>query len=94
MEVDKGDDKVKRAAKSSGLAAFSSKNAINEQPTPNPERITRGKGDTVAITVRLTKSQWLTLRTFAMSQGETLQTVAVNGFNRELIAAGLPPLDK
>ena len=55
-------------------------------------RIRRGKGETVALTVRLPKADWMTLRQFAMSEGETLQTIAVNGFNRELIAKGHPPL--
>jgi hypothetical protein len=34
----------------------------------------------------------MSLRQFAMAEGETLQTVAVNGFNRELVAKGYPPL--
>ncbi len=55
-------------------------------------RIRRGKGDEVAITVRLPKVDWMALKQFAMLEGETLQTVAVNGFNRELIAKGYPPL--
>jgi hypothetical protein len=55
-------------------------------------RIRRGKGDEVAITVRLPKADWMTLKQFAMLEGESLQTIAVNGFNRELIAKGHPPL--
>ena len=59
---------------------------------PNPNRLTKGKGDTVALTVRLPKADWMTLRVFAMSQGESIQTVAVNAFNRELKAKGYEPL--
>jgi hypothetical protein len=59
---------------------------------PNENRIRRGKGDTVAITVRLPKADWISLKKFAMDEGETLQTVAENGFNRELVAKGYPPL--
>ncbi len=59
---------------------------------PNEDRIRRGQGETVALTVRLHKADWMTLRQFAMTQGETLQTIAVNGFNRELVAKGHPPL--
>jgi len=55
-------------------------------------RIRRGKGDEVAITVRLSKADWMTLKNLAMMEGESLQTIAVNGFNRELIAKGHPPL--
>jgi hypothetical protein len=59
---------------------------------PNESRIRRGQGGTVALTVRLSKADWMTLRQFAMTQGETLQTIAVNGFNRELVAKGHRPL--
>jgi hypothetical protein len=59
---------------------------------PNESRIRRGQGETVALTVRLSKADWMTLRQFAMTQGETLQTIAVNGFNRELVAKGHRPL--
>jgi len=58
----------------------------------NENRIRRGSGETVALTVRLPKADWMSLRQFAMAEGETLQTVAVNGFNRELVAKGYPPL--
>jgi hypothetical protein len=58
----------------------------------NENRIRRGKGETVALTVRLAKADWISLKKFAMDEGETLQTVAVNGFNRELVSKGYPPL--
>jgi hypothetical protein len=53
----------------------------------------RGKGESVAITVRLPKDAWMRLQMFAMSEGLSLQTLAVSGFNRELAAKGLPLLD-
>ena len=55
-------------------------------------RIRRGQGEMVALTVRLPKADWMRLKNFAMLQGETLQTLAVSGLNRELIAKGQPPL--
>jgi hypothetical protein len=58
----------------------------------NEGRSRPGIGETVAVTVRLPKADWKRLRQFAMDQSETLQTIAVNGFNRELIAKGQPPL--
>jgi hypothetical protein len=58
----------------------------------NENRIRRGSGESVALNVRLPKADWMSLRQFAMAEGETLQTVAVNGFNRELVAKGYPPL--
>lgn len=60
----------------------------------DPERVRRGQGETVAITIRLPREQWIELRNFAMHQGETLQTIAMNGFNRELMAHGYPELDR
>jgi hypothetical protein len=61
-------------------------------PTPKDDRVRRGKGETVALTVRLPKADWMALRTFAMEQGESIQTIAVNAFNRELRAKGFEPL--
>lgn len=59
---------------------------------PNENRVRRGKGETVALTVRLPKDDWMALRVFAMSQGESIQTIAVSAFNRELTAKGFKPL--
>jgi hypothetical protein len=58
----------------------------------NEDRSRPGKGEIVAVTVRLPKADWKRLRQFAMDESETLQTIAVNGFNRELIAKGYSPL--
>ena len=55
-------------------------------------RIRRGSGQSVALTVRLTKADWMRLKVFAMNEGETLQTIAVKGFNRLLVAKGEKPL--
>jgi hypothetical protein len=82
-----------KAMKVSGLAAFTGKKAAVAEPVASAERVRRGQGDQVAITVRMSKDNWMKLRQFAMSEGETLQTIAMNGFNRELAAKGMPPLD-
>jgi hypothetical protein len=60
--------------------------------TEDRVRRAKGKGETVALTVRLPKEDWKALRNFAMDQGESVQTIAVNAFNRELKARGYPPL--
>lgn len=65
---------------------------MTTKQTANEDRIRRGKGETVALTVRLPKEDWKALRNFAMDQGESIQTVAVNAFNRELKAKGYEPL--
>lgn len=61
-------------------------------PALNEDRIRRGKNDTVALTVRLPKADWIALRNYAMNEGETLQSIAVRAFNREMTAKGHPPL--
>jgi hypothetical protein len=95
----KGTDKVttkakakatKKTVKAGRLGGLSASAAPLVQ---NEERVRRGQGETVALTVRLPKDAWMKLRMFAMSQGETFQTLAVSGFNRELAAKGEPPLD-
>ena len=63
-----------------------------KMPALEEGRVRRGKGETVALTVRLPKADWMALRQFAMEQGETLQSIAVRAFNRELTAKGRAPL--
>ena len=63
-----------------------------KMPEPNESRIRRGMGETVALTVRLPKADWMALRQYAMMEGETLQSIAVRAFNRELTAKGYEPL--
>ena len=48
----------------------------NDQTLAEPRR-KRGKGETVAITVRLTRSQWERLHQFAVSEGDSLQGLAL-----------------
>jgi len=63
-----------------------------KMPEPNESRIRRGMGETVALTVRLPKADWMALRQYAMMEGETLQSIAVRAFNRELTTKGYEPL--
>ena len=63
-----------------------------KMPPLDEGRIRRGQGDTVALTVRLPKADWKRLRNYAMDEDETLQSIAVRAFNRELTAKGHPPL--
>jgi hypothetical protein len=75
-----------------GLAAFSQKTAAAVIDPPANKR-SRGQGEHVAITVRLPKDAWMRLQMFAMSEGLSLQSLAVASFNRELAAKGLPLLN-
>lgn len=63
-----------------------------KMPAQDESRVRRGSGDMVALTVRLPKADWMALRQYAMTEGETLQSIAVRAFNRELTAKGHEPL--
>jgi hypothetical protein len=81
--------------KRNGLAKFTEKHTTSarELAAAAANKRSRGKGESVAITVRLPKDAWMRLQMFAMSQGLSLQSLAVAGFNRELAAKGQPLLD-
>ena len=55
--------------------------------TAVPER-TRGKNETVALTVRLPREDWFRLHDLANRLGQSLQALAVDGFNRILAENG------
>jgi hypothetical protein len=76
---------------SNKLAAFHQKTTA--AATLPASKRTRARGEHVAITVRLPKDAWMRLQMFAMSEGLSLQSLAVAGFNRELAAKGQPLLD-
>jgi hypothetical protein len=88
--------------KPTGLAAFSKKQAQIEQPpqvaavlapvttkTPGRPR-KRGAGDTVALTVRMKRGDWERLHALAVSEGDSLQALALRGFSLVFAEKGLP----
>jgi hypothetical protein len=88
-------------AKPSALAAFSTKRpAPVPEPQASPPEAPRAKrpkakralGDTVALTVRVSKADWARLHQLAIARGETLQTLTIMGFSRLFEAEGLPPM--
>jgi len=88
--------KKKKTAAKSDLAQYN-KTAIAAATAPpvmaKGKHATRGAGVLVATTIRLSRPNWIKLRTLAMNQGVTLQTLVLNACNRELQAAGVPLLD-
>jgi hypothetical protein len=87
--------------KPTGLAAFTRKGTTSVEPI-NPEqhrtfttqtrqRI-RGKGDTVALTVRLPRSEWERVHQLAVSEGVSIQSMAIEGLSKLFIEQGLPAL--
>lgn len=79
--------------KPTGLAAFT-------RQTPEPKPVAadvagprrRGQGETVALTVRLSRSDWERLHQFAVSEGVSLQALALRGLSHVFTGKGLPAL--
>jgi len=82
--------KTKKGSKLTGFAEIAA--PVSQEPPAKKKRVRRGQGETVAITVRLSKDAWMQLRQFAMVEGETLQTLAIEGLNLRLKAGGRPPI--
>ena len=69
-----------------GLAAFTQRPSA-EESLPAAEK-TRGKGSTVALTVRIPRSDWERLHGLAISEGVSLQSIAIRGLSRNLRRQG------
>jgi len=83
-------------SKQTGLAAFTRKGAIDqEQGAAQPAETRprgRGKGDVVALTVRLPRAEWERLHQLAVSEGASIQSLAVDGLSRIFAEKGLPKI--
>lgn len=53
----------------------------------------RGGGETVALTVKVRRSDWQRLRQLADAEGTTIQAMAEVGFSAVLAQHGLPPIE-
>lgn len=85
-----------------GLAAFTRKPAPQpaasaaEAPVPAPAvasqgpKKSRGQGETVSMTVRLSRADWERLHQLAVSEGTSIQRLAVEGFSKVFEQKGLP----
>jgi hypothetical protein len=87
------------SAKPTGLAAFTKGKA----PSPAPAGATadapaaksgrrRAQGETVALTVRIPRAEWMRLHQLATAEGVSLQTLALDGFSEVFAKHGLPPI--
>lgn len=87
------------SGKLTGLAAFTKRGstqpavaaAIEEAPSGSQQR-QRAKKEVVALTVRLQRSEWERLHQLAVSEGMSIQSLAVRGLNRVFTEKGLPKL--
>lgn len=81
--------------KDTGLAAFTKK-----QPEPQAtstvaravETRRRGKGEIVSLTVRLPRAEWERVHQLAVSEGVSIQALAVAGLSKIFAERGLPEL--
>jgi hypothetical protein len=84
------------SSKPTGLAAFNRKGVTpDERPSPRVEAQgarKRAQGEIVALTVRLPRSEWARLHQLAVSEGVSLQTLAIRGFDKVFADQGLPPI--
>jgi len=89
--------------KPTGLAAFTRKGSASAQQTAtNLESIAklpaerrqrgRGKGEVVALTIRLPRAEWERVHQLAVSEGVSIQSLAVDGLSKIFVEKGLPPL--
>lgn len=79
--------------KSTGLAAFGKSEPVPHEKTPDalPKK-RRGQGATVALTVRVARSDWERLHQLALSQGASIQELALRGFSSVFADEGLAPM--
>jgi hypothetical protein len=89
--------------KPTGLAAFTGgrgpaqleESGPPSQSKPATETGTarkRAQGETVALTVRVTRADWARLHQLAVAEGVSLQTLALQGLSKVFAEHGLPPI--
>jgi len=85
-------------SKSTGLAAFTRRSTVSVQET-TPEALStrerdRGKGEKVALTIRLSRAEWERVHQLAVAEGVSIQSLAVEGLSKVFAEKGLPGLSK
>ena len=68
-----------------------SNEAASTTPSTTKTRA-RGKGEIVSLTVRLPRADWLRLHQLAVSEGTSIQALAVEGLSKVFVEKGLPKL--
>lgn len=91
--------------KTTGLAGFVKKPSaaatdtlsqasVTAAPAAAGARRKRGSGDTVALTVRLPRGDWMRVHQLAMDEGASIQELAVRGLNKLFEERGLPGISE
>lgn len=95
MELVKGKNVM---SKTTGLAAFTRKNNTltqeTDQETLHVRNRNRGKGEKVALTVRLSRAKWERVHQLAVAEGVSIQALAIEGLSKIFTEKGLPALDE
>jgi hypothetical protein len=84
------------ATKPTGLAAFSKKKPLAHADTAELQQQAvmtgrrKAQGAMVALTVRLPRAEWERLHQLAVSEGTSIQQLAVTGLSKVFTAKGLP----
>lgn len=83
--------------KTTGLAQFTKqgnqtdKQAETQESKPREKQ--RGKGDVVALTVRVSRDDWQRVHQLALSEGVSIQRLAVDGLSKLFEEKGLKKLN-
>lgn len=83
--------------KTTGLAQFTKQGNQTDKPAETqeskPREKQRGKGDVVALTVRLSRDDWQRVHQLALSEGVSIQRLAVDGLSKLFEEKGLKKLN-
>lgn len=82
--------------KPTGLAAFTGRTGeavVEAKPAATATAKRRGAGDTVALTVRVSRGDWQRMHQLAMAEGISLQQLMLRGISGEFKAQGLPGIE-
>lgn len=85
-------------SKATGLAAFTARKGGTQAEAAAPvaaEATTpaarqRGKGEVVALTVRLSRAEWERVHQLAVAEGTSIQQLALKGLSKVFAEKGLP----
>lgn len=83
--------------KTTGLAQFTKQGNQTDKQTETqeskPREKQRGKGDVVALTVRVSRDDWQRVHQLALSEGVSIQRLAVDGLSKLFEEKGLKKLN-
>lgn len=85
------------STKQTGLAAFTGRKAAPQAKAvapvaevAQPTARQRGKGEVVALTVRLSRTEWERVHQLAVAEGTSIQQLALKGLSKVFAEKGLP----